>query len=50
METTAETPIIFMTAKVQAYKDLGALGVISKPFEPMSLWIEINTMWNSATS
>lgn len=54
-ETTAKTPIIFMTAKVQAhevqaYKDLGALGVISKPFDPMNLSTEIKAMWSSVTS
>lgn len=36
------TPVIFMTAKVQPseiaqYKDLGALGVIHKPFDPATL-------------
>jgi CheY-like chemotaxis protein len=36
------TPVIFMTAKVQAselevYKALGAIGVINKPFDPMTL-------------
>lgn len=35
-------PIIFLTAKVQRhevtrYMDLGALGVIAKPFDPLSL-------------
>jgi len=39
---TASTPVIFMTAKVQAkeiehYKSLGAVDVISKPFDPMTL-------------
>lgn len=39
---TANTPVIFMTAKVQPqeiaeYIALGALGVIPKPFEPMTL-------------
>lgn len=39
---TASTPVIFMTAKVQAkeieyYKSLGAIDVISKPFDPMTL-------------
>ena len=38
----AETPVIFMTAKVQPqevafYKSLGALDVIAKPFDPMAL-------------
>ncbi|RZJ32539.1 MAG: response regulator [Brevundimonas sp.] len=36
------TPVIFMTARVQAserdrYLDLGAIGVITKPFDPMTL-------------
>lgn len=39
---TASLPIVFMTAKAQArdverYLSLGALGVIAKPFDPMSL-------------
>lgn len=39
-------PVIFMTAKVQShemqsYLDLGAAGVISKPFDPMTLSQEI---------
>lgn len=38
----SSTPVIFMTAKVQShevedYKNLGALGVIAKPFDPMKL-------------
>lgn len=37
-----ETPVIFMTARAQSselgrYIELGALGVIVKPFDPMSL-------------
>lgn len=36
------TPVIFMTARAQAreqnrFMDLGAIGVITKPFDPMSL-------------
>ncbi|AKF84403.1 response regulator [Myxococcus fulvus 124B02] len=43
---TSSTPIIFMTAKVQKqeverYLGLGAVGVISKPFDPMTLPKEI---------
>lgn len=39
---TASIPVIFMTAKVQSqevqsYLDLGAIGVIPKPFDPMTL-------------
>jgi CheY-like chemotaxis protein len=50
---TATTPVIFMTAKVQPYevaeyKRLGALDVIAKPFDPMQLSANINTIWNRA--
>jgi CheY-like chemotaxis protein len=43
-------PVIFMTAKVQAhevahYKALGALDVISKPFDPMRLSEMIREIW-----
>ena len=39
---TAEIPVIFMTAKAQPheiarYHELGAAGVITKPFDPMEL-------------
>lgn len=42
----ATIPVIFMTARVQRtdtehYKRLGALGVIGKPFDPMTLSDEI---------
>lgn len=48
--TTARTPVIFMTAKVQAaevahYKAAGALDVISKPFDPMGLPTRIRQIW-----
>ena len=47
---TRDVPVIFMTAKVQAsevqhYKALGALGVISKPFDPMTLAAEVQALW-----
>lgn len=47
---TSNTPVIFMTAKVQAtevayYKSLGALGVIAKPFDPMSLATQVRKLW-----
>lgn len=47
----AVTPIIFMTAKVQKqeveqYKSLGAVDVIAKPFDPMSLSQNILNIWN----
>jgi len=47
---TAQTPAIFMTAKVQAneiqhYKSLGAIDVIAKPFDPMTLSAQISEIW-----
>jgi two-component system, OmpR family, response regulator len=50
---TAQTPAIFMTAKVQAseilqYKSLGALEVIAKPFDPMMLSAQISEIWQRA--
>ncbi|MDH5654747.1 MAG: response regulator [Spirochaetia bacterium] len=43
-------PIIFMTAKVQPseveeLKSLGAMDVISKPFDPMTLSEQIKQIW-----
>ncbi|ATB27477.1 response regulator [Melittangium boletus] len=48
-ESTARIPVIFMTAKIQKhelarYLELGAAGVIGKPFEPMSLPAEIKKL------
>lgn len=44
-------PVIFMTAKIQSseiafYKNLGAIEVIAKPFDPMTLADQIKTAWN----
>ncbi len=55
METAREIPVIFMTAKVQAreieeYMQMGAIGVIAKPFEPMSLCRTITDLWQSIPS
>ena len=52
-ESTAKIPVIFMTAKVQThevqrYLDLGAAGVISKPFDPMSLPREVRRIVEGA--
>ncbi len=46
-EKTAHLPVIFVTAKVQKsevahYLALGAKGVISKPFDPMTLAHEVS--------
>lgn len=48
---TSETPVVFMTAKVQPaevaeYLSLGAIGVISKPFDPITLADELRAIWN----
>jgi CheY-like chemotaxis protein len=50
---TAAYPIIFMTAKVQAhevtkYRDIGGLGVIAKPFDPMTLAAQVRAIWEQA--
>ncbi|MGD9639437.1 MAG: response regulator [Alphaproteobacteria bacterium] len=42
--------VIFMTAKAQtheqeAYKKMGAIGVILKPFDPMELCENIRNLW-----
>jgi len=47
-----EVPAIFMTAKVQPneiayYRSLGALDVIAKPFDPMTLAGQIRTIWEA---
>lgn len=50
LPSSAQTPVIFMTAKVQPhevarYKALGALDAISKPFDPMTLSEQLQTIW-----
>lgn len=49
----AGIPVIFMTAKVQAseiehYLSAGAIGVIKKPFDPMSLAGEVRRLLEAA--
>ena len=48
---TMTTPVVFMTARAQAqdlalYKEMGSLGVIAKPFEPMTLADTLRGLWN----
>ena len=48
----SDVPAVFMTAKVQPsevahYKSLGALDVIAKPFDPMSLANEVKSIWET---
>ncbi len=45
-----QTPIVFMTAKVMQseiarYKEIGALDVIHKPFDPMTLSDRVKDIW-----
>lgn len=52
LESLKTTPTIFMTAKVMPaniaeYKALGALDVISKPFNPMALPAQIAEIWEA---
>lgn len=50
---TQDIPIIFMTAKVQpaevkSYQVMGAINVIAKPFDPMTLAETVRTMWTNS--
>ncbi|HSN86495.1 MAG TPA: response regulator [Thermoanaerobaculia bacterium] len=47
----ADVPVVFMTAKVQAqevarYRELGAVDVIAKPFDPMALSETVRSIWS----
>ncbi len=51
----AATPVIFMTAKTQSEETRqllarGAIGVISKPFDPMTLAADIRQLWQAAAA
>jgi CheY-like chemotaxis protein len=48
-ESTSNIPVVFLTAKAQAAErrhlyDLGAVGVIRKPFDPMNLAHEVGEL------
>ena len=50
LDTTRETPIAFLTAKlmegdVAGFLEMGAVGVIAKPFDPMSLSDQVKELW-----
>ncbi len=45
-------PVVFLTAKimtdeVERFKEIGAIGVIAKPFDPMNLASQIQTIWDT---
>ncbi len=49
----ADTPAVFLTARVapsevQQYFELGATGVIAKPFSPMTLSDRLRRLWEDA--
>jgi CheY-like chemotaxis protein len=49
IEETASIPVVFLTAKamaseVQRLKDLGARGVVLKPFNPMTLAADLTAL------
>ena len=48
----ANIPVIFMTAKAQPselkeFEDAGAIGTITKPFDPITLPNQIRSVWKS---
>ena len=53
LQPLKDVPVIFMTAKVQPteiqrYRELGALDVIAKPFDPMTLGDQVRSIWARA--
>lgn len=52
IDSVKHIPVVFMTAKVQQheireYISLGALDVISKPFDPMQLSDQVTLIWQN---
>jgi two-component system, OmpR family, response regulator len=48
---TVAVPVIFLTAKAQRdelerFLQLGAIGVVSKPFDPMTLAQQLRALWS----
>jgi len=51
LQALVDVPVVFMTAKVQPKEvedliSLGAMAVIPKPFDPMTLADQIRDVWN----
>lgn len=54
-EKSKDIPVIFITAKaqtqeVESYLERGAIGVITKPFDPMELCGAIKELWDNYQS
>ena len=50
LPATAAVPIVFVTAKIQPaevarFRELGAVDVIAKPFDPMALAGQVRDVW-----
>lgn len=48
-----DTPIAFLTAKlmqsdIESFLNLGAVGVIAKPFDPMTLSSQVQELWDKS--
>jgi CheY-like chemotaxis protein len=48
-----DVPVIFMTARVRGaevsqYLDMGAAGVVPKPFDPVTLASEVRQLWSAS--
>jgi len=55
LDAMAGVPVAFMTAKVQPaevarFLSLGAVGVIAKPFDPMTLADRVRALWETANA
>jgi CheY-like chemotaxis protein len=55
MPNGKDTPVVFMTAKAQvheqqSYLDLGAVGVLVKPFDPLTLCDSLRALWKKANN
>ena len=52
---TKDIPVIFITAKampaeIERFIALGAIGVITKPFDPMTVSTQVEALWGAAIS
>ena len=50
-ENLKSIPVIFLTAKIMTdeinrFKEIGAIGIIAKPFDPLTLATQIQAIWD----